>query len=222
MSLQRLLLFTDRISIWAGKVAAWLIILLMVVICGEVAKRYVLNAPTDWIFDFSNMAYGTLFMLGGAYTLSQNGHVRGDFFYANMPPRRQAFFDLILYVVLFIPGILALCYAGYDYAADAWRIQEHSTVTANGPPVYHFKSIIPIAGVLMMAQGIAEIVRCAVCLQTGAWPLRVADAEEIDVIEEQLANSEYIDAETKAMAIERAHNIDEAAKQRGMGEGVKA
>lgn len=221
MTIQLFLNRIDRINTWAGKAASWLIVALMLLICAEVFKRYLLNAPTAWIFDASNMMYGTLFMLGGAYTLAQNGHVRGDFLYSSMQPRTQASLDLVLYFVFFIPGILALCYAGWEYAGDSWRIHEHSTLTANGPPIYHFKAVIPIAGALMMLQGLAEIVRCIVCLKTGAWPARLKDAEEIDVVEEQLANSQYVDAETRKDAIERAHSIEEAAKQRGMGDGAK-
>jgi TRAP-type mannitol/chloroaromatic compound transport system permease small subunit len=156
-------------------------------------------------------------MIGGAYTLAQNAHVRGDFLYSSMRPRTQASLDLVLYIVFFLPGIAALVYAGYFYAADSWRIAEHSNVTADGPPVYHFKSVIPIAGALIMLQGIAEIVRCVSCLQTGEWPSRLKDVAEIDVIEEQLAHSEYVDEESRKMAIEGAARIDEMARQRGMG-----
>jgi TRAP-type mannitol/chloroaromatic compound transport system permease small subunit len=134
-----------------------------------------------------------------------------------MQPRTQASLDLVLYIVFFLPGIAALVYAGYFYAADSWRIAEHSTVTAEGPPIYHFKSIIPLAGALVMLQGVAEIVRCVVCLKTGEWPSRLHDVAEIDVIEEQLEHSEYVDEESRKIAIERAHEIDEAARQRGMG-----
>jgi TRAP-type mannitol/chloroaromatic compound transport system permease small subunit len=217
MNVQRFLYFIDGISTWVGKAAAWLIILLMTVVCVEVFKRYIMNMPTAWIFDADNIIYGTLFMLCGAYTLAQNAHVRGDFLYSSMRPRLQAGLDLGLYVVFFLPGIAALVYAGADYAADSWRIAEHSNVTADGPPVYHFKTVIPVAGVLVMLQGIAEVVRCVVCLQTGEWPARLHDVAEIDVIEEQLAHSEYVDEESRKIAIERAHEIDEAARQRGMG-----
>lgn len=212
--MQRLLLFADRISAWSGKTFAWLIGLLTLVVCVEVFKRYILNAPTDWIFDATNMIYGTLFMMCGAYTLAQNGHVRGDFLYGSMKPRTQAALDLSLYFLFFIPGILALCYAGWGYAGDAWRIKEHSTITANGPPVYHFKSVIPLAGALVMLQGIAEIARCIVCLRTGEWPQRLKDVEEIDVVGDQLAKSEYVDEESRKMAMEQAKAIDEAAHQR--------
>src|SRR5262245_27276673 len=217
MIVQRFLLIIDSISTWVGKAAAWLIIALMLLVCAEVFKRYILNAPTAWIFDADNMLYGTLFMLAGAYTLAPNAHVRGDFLYSSMRPRMQAVLDLLLYFVFFFPGIAALIYAGYDYAGDSWRIGEHSNVTADGPPVYHFKSVIPLAGALIMLQGVAEMVRCVVCLRTGQWPERLKDVAEIDVIEEQLEHSEYVDEESRKIAIERAHEIDETARQRGMG-----
>ena len=217
MTVQKFLHTIDEISTWAGKTAAWLIIVLMSVVCVEVFKRYIMNMPTAWIFDLDNMLYGTTFMLCGAYTLAQNAHVRGDFLYSSMRPRMQASLDIVLYVVFFIPGIAALIYAGFDYASDSWRIAEHSNVTADGPPVYHFKSMIPLAGVLIMMQGIAEIVRCVVCLKTGEWPSRLKDVAEIDVIEQQLAHSEYVDEESRKIAIEGAQKIDEIARQRGMG-----
>src|SRR4051794_12815053 len=175
MTIQRVLHTVDGISTWVGKAVAWLMIVLMLMVCAEVFKRYILNAPTAWIFDAENMLYGTLFMLGGAYTLAQNAHVRGDFLYSSMRPRMQAWLDLVLYVVFFIPGIAALIYAGYHYAAYAWHTADLPTVPADGPPVYHFKSVIPLAGVLIMLQGVAEIVRCLICLKTGAWPSRLKD-----------------------------------------------
>jgi len=217
MTVQKVLHTIDGFSTWVGKLASWLIIGLMLLVCAEVFKRYVLNMPTAWIFDASNMFYGTLFMLCGAYTLAQNGHVRGDFLYSSMQPRTQAALDLVLYVVFFIPGIAALVWAGYKYAGQSWRILEHSNVTANGPPVYHFKSVIPIAGALVMLQGFAEIVRCVMCLKTGEWPGRLRDVNEIDVIEQQLAGSEHVDEDARKLAIEQASQIDEIARQRGMG-----
>ena len=217
MTVERFLHTIDGISTWVGKAAAWLIVGLMAVVCIEVFKRYIMNMPTSWIFDAQNMLYGSVFMLCGAYGLAQNAHVRGDFLYSSMRPRTQAALDLILYLVFFVPGIAALIYAGTDYAADSWRINEHSNVTADGPPVYHFKTVIPIAGALVMLQGIAEIVRCLVCLKTGEWPSRLKDVAETDVIEQQLMNSEYVDEESRKIAIERAHKIDETARQRGMG-----
>ncbi|MBI4841688.1 MAG: TRAP transporter small permease subunit [candidate division NC10 bacterium] len=215
MSARGLLRAIDQVSYWSGKVFAWLIVALTLVVCVEVFKRYILNAPTAWIFDLNNMLYGTLFMMTGAYTLAQGGHVRADFVYGRLRPRTQAALDLALYFLFFIPGILALIYAGYDYAALSWRIGEHTSVTAEGPPIYHFKSVIPIAGALVMLQGLAEIVRCVICLRAGAWPERPRDVEEIDVVEEQLARSEYVDEESRRAAVESAHAIEEAARQRG-------
>ncbi|HEV8641886.1 MAG TPA: TRAP transporter small permease subunit [Methylomirabilota bacterium] len=214
MTAQALLRAVDQVSYWSGKAFAWLIVGLTFVVSLEVFKRYILNAPTAWIFDFNNMLYGTLFMMCGAYTLAAAGHVRADFVYIYLRPRAQAALDLTLYLLFFIPGILGLIYAGYDYAAISWRIGEHSTVTAEGPPVYHFKSVIPIAGVVVMLQGLGEIVRCIVCLRTGAWPPRLEDVEEIDVIETQLSHSEYVDEESRRVAVEGAHAIDEAARHR--------
>jgi TRAP-type mannitol/chloroaromatic compound transport system permease small subunit len=216
MTTERLIAVIDRISYWSGKAFAWLIVALTVVVSVEFFKRYILNAPTAWIFDFNNMVYGTLFMMCGAYALAEGGHVRADFIYGRLSPRRQAALDLALYFLFFVPGILALVYAGWDYAADSWRIGEHSTVTAEGPPVYHFKTVIPVAGALVMLQGVAEIARCIVCLRTGQWPARIEDVEEIDVIETQLSHSEYVDAESRRAAMESAHAIEEAARQRAV------
>lgn len=217
MNIQRLLHGIDRVSDWSGKLFAWLIVGLALVVGVEVFKRYILNAPTAWIFDLNSMLYGTLFMMCGAYALAQNAHVRGDFLYGSMRPRVQAALDLSLYILFFIPGILALIYAGYDFAALSWRINEHSNVTADGPPVYQFKAFIPIAGSLVMLQGMAEIARCVICLRTGAWPERLKDVQEIDVVGTQLSHSEFIDEESRRAA-EHVHDIEEDAKHRGMGE----
>jgi TRAP-type mannitol/chloroaromatic compound transport system permease small subunit len=215
---ERFIRALDRVSYWSGKTFAWLIVALTFVVAIEVFKRYILNRPTAWIFDFNNMLYGTLFMMCGAYTLAAAGHVRADFVYLYLRPRAQAALDLVLYLLFFIPGILGLIYAGTEFAADSWHIGEHSTVTADGPPVYHFKTVIPLAGVLVMMQGLAEIARCVVCLRTGAWPARLEDVEEIDVIDTQLSHSEYVDEESRRIAMGGAHAIDEAARHRSAGE----
>jgi TRAP-type mannitol/chloroaromatic compound transport system permease small subunit len=215
---QGFLLAIDRLSSWSGKVFAWLIVGLALVVGVEVFKRYILNAPTAWIFDLNSMLYGTLFMMSGAYALAQNAHVRGDFLYGSMRPRVQAGLDLTLYFLFFLPGMIALLYAGYHFAELSWRINEHSNVTADGPPVYQFKTVIPIAGALVLIQGLAEIVRCVVCLRTGQWPARLKDVEEIDVVGTQLQSSEYVDEESRRQAMEQAHHIHEAAHQRGMGD----
>ena len=179
--MQKILLLVDKISTKAGQVSAISVVLLTALICWEVFNRYVLSNPHDWVFDITYMLYGIMFMMAGAYTLSKNGHVRGDVLYGFFKPRTQALFDLVLYFVFFIPGIIALVYAGIYFAADSFAINEHTTQTANGPPIWPFKMIIPFAGGLLLIQGFAEIVRCIVCLKTGEWPKREHDVEEVDV-----------------------------------------
>ena len=179
--MQNLLLFIDKVSTWVGQFFSWLILLLTLMISWEVFSRYFLDNPHAWAFDVMSMMYGSLFMMAGAYTLSKNGHVRGDVLYGFFPPRLQAWFDLILYFVFFIPGVFALAYAGYGFAADSWAINEHSNITADGPPVYPFKTILPIAGAFLLAQGLVEIVRCIVCIKQGEWPKRGDDVDEVDV-----------------------------------------
>lgn len=214
--MHKTIFWIDRISTWSGKAFAWLVIVLMLVVSIEVFKRYILNAPTAWIFDLNSMLYGSLFMLCGAYALAHDAHVRGDFLYGRWRPRTQAMLDLALYIVFFIGGILALIKAGIDFAAISWRIGERSNVTADGPPVYYFKSVIPIAGALVMLQGLAEMARCVICIRTGAWPERIRDVKEIDVVEEQLARSEFVDDESRRIASDAQH-IDAAAHQRTAG-----
>ena len=213
METQNWLLVVDRISTWVGKAFAWLIVALMLMVVIEVFKRYAMNAPTAWVFDASNMMYGTLFMMCGAYTLAQNGHVRGDFFYGSAKPRTQATLDLVLFILFFIPGVIALTWAGWTYAVDSLAIREQ-TFNADPLPLYPFKAIIPIAGAIVLLQGVAEIARCVICLKTGEWPERIKDAEEIDVVEQQLAASTYVDEDARRQAIESAKTIDEAARQR--------
>jgi TRAP-type mannitol/chloroaromatic compound transport system permease small subunit len=179
--MQKILLSVDKVSTWVGQFFSWLIVALTLSVSWEVFSRYALDRPHDWMFDAMIQMYGTLFMMAGAYTLSKNGHVRGDVLYSFFRPRTQATVDLILYIVFFLPGTFALTYAGYFYAADSVRILEHSNVTADGPPVYQFKAVIPLAGAILLAQGIVEIVRCILCIQQGDWPSREADVQEVDV-----------------------------------------
>jgi TRAP-type mannitol/chloroaromatic compound transport system permease small subunit len=178
---QKLLLFIDKLSTWIGHAFSWLIVGLTLLISWEVFSRYALDSPHAWAFDAMIMLYGTLFMMAGAYTLAKNGHVRGDVLYGFFTPRVQAGLDLTLYIVFFIPGVVALAWAGYTYAAESWAINEHSSITAGGPPLYPFKTIIPVAGTFLLLQGIVEIIRCIICLKQGAWPSREEDVEEVDV-----------------------------------------
>ena len=179
--MQNVLFFVDRLSSWVGQAFSWLIVALTFLISWEVFARYVLNTPNPWAFDLMIMMYGAAFMMAGAYTLAKNGHVRGDVLYSFFPPRLQAGLDLLLYIVFFIPGVVALAWAGYTYAAESFAIREHSTLTANGPPLDPFKMVIPFAGILLLLQGFVEIVRCVICLRVGDWPSREPDVEEVDV-----------------------------------------
>jgi TRAP-type mannitol/chloroaromatic compound transport system permease small subunit len=179
--MQQFFLFIDKISTWFGHVFSWLIMALTLLITFEVFSRYVLDNPHPWAFDMMIMMYGSMFMMAGAYTLSKNGHVRGDVLYGFFPPRLQAGLDLLLYIVFFIPGVVALAYAGYFYAAESWAIKEISNITSDGPPIYPFKTIIPLAGGMLLIQGVVEILRCIVCLREGDWPARADDVEEVDV-----------------------------------------
>jgi TRAP-type mannitol/chloroaromatic compound transport system permease small subunit len=179
--MQKLLLFIDKLSTWIGQAFAWLIVALTLFVSWEVFSRYVLGNPHAWAFDAMTMMYGTMFMMAGAYTLSKNGHVRGDVLYGFFQPRTQASIDLVLYFLFFIPGVVALAWAGYYYASESLAINEHSNVTADGPPIYPFKMVIPLAGLILLLQGVVEIVRCIVCIRDGAWPSREEDVEEVDV-----------------------------------------
>jgi TRAP-type mannitol/chloroaromatic compound transport system permease small subunit len=179
--MQSLLLFVDKVSTWVGQAFSWLIVGLTLLISWEVFSRYALDHPHAWAFDVMIMMYGTLFMMAGAYTLAKNGHVRGDVLYGFFPPRLQAGLDLTLYILFFLPGVVAFLWAGYIYAGESWAIREGSNITADGPPYYPFKTIIPIAGAFILVQGIVEIIRCVICLRQGKWPSRVADVEEVDV-----------------------------------------
>ena len=179
--MQTVLLFIDRLSTWVGQAFSWLIVALTLLVSWEVISRRFFDSPHAFTFDAMIMMYGTLFMMAGAYTLSKNGHVRGDVLYGFFSPRMQAGLDLALYLIFFIPGIIALAWAGYNFAADSWAIKEHSSVTADGPPLYHFKTVIPVAGALILLQGLVEIVRCVICLRQGEWPARHQDVEEVDV-----------------------------------------
>jgi len=179
--MQNLLLAIDKISTFVGQAFSWLIVTLTLLISWEVFSRYALDHPHPWAFDVMIMMYGTLFMMAGAYTLAKAGHVRGDVLYGFFEPRTQATIDLILFVLFFMPGVFALTYAGYYYAAESWAVNEHSNVTADGPPIYPFKTMLPLAGAVLLLQGIVEIIRCVICIQQGEWPSREADVEEVDV-----------------------------------------
>jgi TRAP-type mannitol/chloroaromatic compound transport system permease small subunit len=183
MNPERFLHVIDKVSTRVGQAFSFLIVGLTLLVSWEVFSRYVLNNPHAWAFDGMIILYGTLFMMAGAYALSQNAHVRGDVIYGFFKPRTQATIDLILYVFFFLPGVIALVWAGYYYAAESWSIREHSSVMYEGPPIYPFKTVIPIAGAFLLFQGIVEIIRCIICIGRGQWPSREQDVQEVDVEE---------------------------------------
>ena len=195
--MQSSLLAIDRLNTFIGKTFAWCIVILTFAISYEVFARYILRAPTTWAFDASYMLYGALFMMAGAYTLSRNGHVRGDFLYRTWAPRRQAALDLVLYILFFFPGILAMIYAGWDFARLSYLFNERSAFSPEGLYVWPFKMLIPITGVLMLLQGIVEVVRCAICVRTGEWPQRLHDVEELEKLILEKIEAERVAGENK-------------------------
>jgi TRAP-type mannitol/chloroaromatic compound transport system permease small subunit len=180
--MQRYIHFADQLSMWFGKAFAWLIMLMIFGISYEVFVRYALGAPTVWAFDVTYIMYGTLFMMAGAYTLSRDGHVRADFIYRLLRPRTQAAVELTLYFLFFFPGILALVFAGWNYASRSWRFMEVSTMSPANIPIFQFKTVIVAAGLLLVIQGLAQVCRCILCLRTGAWPVRPEDVEELEQV----------------------------------------
>jgi TRAP-type mannitol/chloroaromatic compound transport system permease small subunit len=199
-----LISLVDKINTRVGKIFGWCILILTFATAYEVFSRYIFGAPTTWAFDASYMLYGTLFMMAGPYALARNAHVRGDFLYRSWSPRRQAVMDLLLYFLFFFPGMIALVYAGYDFAKMSWIMQEHSAASPDGPPIYHFKTLIPVVGVLMVMQGLVEVIRCFMCLRDGEWPLRLHDVEELEKTlmdeAEQKKTEEMLKAEEAGIA----------------------
>lgn len=194
--MQRLLLGVERLSTLIGQTFAWSIVLLTGVVTYEVFVRYVLRAPTSWAYDVSYMLYGTLFMMAGAYALARNAHVRGDFLYRNFSPRRQAWFDLVLYLLFFFPAIIAFMVSGWYFFEASMRQNERSMFSPTGPVIWPFKALIPIVGFLLLLQGLAELVRCIRCIRDGSWPARLSDVEELE--QEILAAAAQKDPEVLA------------------------
>ncbi|MGH9645238.1 MAG: TRAP transporter small permease subunit [Bryobacteraceae bacterium] len=172
--------FIDRISTAIGKAFGWYILIMTFGTSYEVFVRYVMDNPTIWAYDLSYNMYGALFVMAGAYTLSRNAHVRGDVIYRIWPMRTQAAVDLTLYVLFFFPGVFALTFAGYRYAGESWHYHEVSVYSPSDIPIFPLKTLIPVAGVTLLLQGLAEVFRCIICLHTGAWPQRMQDVEELE------------------------------------------
>lgn len=178
--MNRIIYAIDQLSRTIGHVFAWCIVMLMLGTSYEVFVRYVLDNPTSWAFDWSYIMYGSLFYMAGAYTLSRGGHVRADMFSRLWPERVQAGVELLLYIVFFFPGVIALMYSGWSYGNDAMRIREMSINSPVGIPIWQIKMLIPVGGALIGLQGIAEVLRCIVCLRTGQFAPRLHDVEELE------------------------------------------
>jgi len=198
----RFLFFIDSLSTWVGKAFAWLILILTLGVSYEVFVRYVLRAPTTWAFDFSYITYGALFLMAGAYTLSRGGHVRADVVYRLWKPRTQASVDLVLYVIFFLPAVAAFIYSGWNYAEMSIRFREVSIFSPAGVPVFPLKTLVPVTGILLLLQGLAEICRCIICIREGVWPQRLHDVEETESI---ILQEQKIRAAEQAAAEQSGH-----------------
>lgn len=184
--------FIDSLSTSVGKAFGWCIMVLTFATCFEVFMRYVLNSPTAWAFDMSVQMYGALFMMAGAYTLSRGGHVRGDVIHRLLPVKWQASIDLLLFVLFLLPGVFALIWYGYEFASDSWGYKEVSWSSPARVQIYFFKTLIPVAGTLMLLQGIAESMRCVICIKTGEWMPRMQDVEETETMAVHATEDEKI------------------------------
>ena len=205
--------FADKLSAWVGKAFAWVILVMTFGVCYEVFMRYLLRAPTTWAFDISYMMYGTMFMMAGAYALSRDTHVRADFIYRLWQPRTQAKVELVLYFLFFFPGILALIFAGWGYAERAWRYGEVSVYSPAGIPVYHFKMVIVVAGVLLFIQGIAQVFRCILCMRTNTW-MRVADdVQELEKVLMETKSLEVLHHGSEPVDVPHVPVTEEAASR---------
>jgi TRAP-type mannitol/chloroaromatic compound transport system permease small subunit len=172
----------DQISTWLGKAFAWCIVILTASVSVEVFMRYVFNAPTLWAFDFTIQMYGAMFMMAGAYALATQSHVKADMLYRYLSVRKQATIDLILYFIFFFPACSAFTYQGYHYASKAWLINETSWSSPAQIQIYMFKTLIPMGGLLLIIQGIAEVFRCIIALRENNWPIREIEEEETEKV----------------------------------------
>lgn len=216
----KILLGIDRFSTLVGQAGSWSIVALTAVIVYDVTARRFFAAPTSWGYDTSYMLYGTLFMLAGGYALSRNGHVRGDFLYRNFRPTLQAKFDLTLYILFFFPGIMALMIAGWHFFEQSYAQNERSMFSPNGPIIWPFKLLIPLVGLLLLLQGLVEVVRCVQCIRTGAWPQRLSDVEELEkqiLLAAQEKGAEALAAEMakggEEAVLKAAHEVEERASR---------
>lgn len=170
----------EQLNIWIGRSFGWCILILTLSVAYEVFVRYVLNAPTVWVFDMMVQMYGALFLMAGPYALAQDTHVRADVVYRLLTVRWQARIDLTLYILFFFPGMLALFWYGWEIASDSWRYKEVSWNSPARIQIYFFKTLIPLAGGLMIIQGVAECMRCIMAMKTNKWLPRLEDVQETE------------------------------------------
>jgi TRAP-type mannitol/chloroaromatic compound transport system permease small subunit len=192
--MNRLIYAIDQLSKTVGHAFAWCIVVLTLGTSYEVFVRYVMNDPTSWAFDFSYIMYGALFFMAGAYTLSRGGHVRADMFYRLWRPRTQAGVELVLYILFFFPGVISLMYSGWQYGTESMKILEKSINSPVGIPIWQIKMLIPVGGALVALQGVAEVLRCLLCLKQGHWEPRLHDVEELEKQILEKAATEGIEA----------------------------
>jgi len=196
--MNRFIYAVDLLSRTVGHAFAWCLMILTLGTSYEVVVRYFFNAPTSWAFDFSYLMYGAMFYMAGAYTLSRGGHVRADMFYRLWRPRTQAMVEFVLYIVFFFPGVLALVIAGSHYGYDSMRIFESSVNSPAGVPIWPLKMLIPFGAGLLALQGVAEVLRCVICLRNNEWPARLHDVEELEKqILEEHARKEALEGATR-------------------------
>jgi len=177
-NIDRIIKVIDQISIWSGKAVAWLIIPMAAVLVWEVFIRYVYR-PTLWAIDISTMCYGTHYWLAGAFTLYMGKHIRTDFLFQKWSPRTQCWVDICCYLFLFLPGIVMFALLSWEYAADSWALREELMTTWR-PPAYWYKSTIPLGAVLLLLQGISELLKSVKFLLTGV-DIRHRDEEPAEI-----------------------------------------
>ncbi|NEK17916.1 TRAP transporter small permease subunit [Rhizobium leguminosarum] len=210
----RYIAFADDLSAWFGKVFAWGILIMAFGVGYEVVARYLFRAPTPWAFDLSYMLYGTIFMMAGAYTLSRDGHVRGDFIYRLWKPRTQARLELVLYFIFFFPGITALVFSGWKYAARSWGYLEVSSNSPAGVPIFQFKAVIVAAGILLFLQGVAQVFRCILCIRRGEWPKQAEDVEELEKVLLETKNLDVLKSEDEGFLPSREIDVGRGPRDR--------
>lgn len=166
--------FTD----WTGTIISWLSVPLVLGVAYEVAARYLFNAPTVWAYDMTYMLYGTLFMLGAAYALHKGAHIRTDFFWEKFSTRKKGWIDAISYVVFFFPSLIMLFLISWHEFHYAYAINETSDQTPWRPVLWPFKFVVPLACLLLLIQGVSELLKSIYMVRTG---IELEHKEKVEV-----------------------------------------